>query len=81
MDRRVWVFLVCALACVLLIPFADFNKPHAPHEKPKPGAQSQDYRWVPEITAGAYLVLAALVAADSVSKSARHERPSEEDRA
>lgn len=78
MDRRVWVFLVCALACALLIPFSDFNKAHKPNEKVKP-APSQDYRWVPEATAGAYVFLAALVAVDSASRSARR-RPSVEDR-
>ncbi len=67
MDRRVWVFLVCALACVALIPFSDFNKPAKPGET-KVHHKNEDYRWVPEATAGAYVILAVLVAADSTSR-------------
>jgi len=73
-DRRVWIFLICALACVALIPFSNFDKPAKPGEKAK-AHKSQNYRWVPEATAGAYLALAAMVAADSAAR-----RPSSRER-
>ena len=49
-------------------------------EKAEPGEKakahkSQNYRWVPEATAGAYLALAAMVAADSAAR-----RPSSRER-